>query len=98
LTGLLKCLNSGDLNMSNSQSTLQSRPVSWARAIYDWKPEESDNSCIEIKKDQVLEIYARQPNGWWDAVLRDERQRFDKRGWIPSNHVVSIEWPENNVL
>jgi len=56
--------------------------TSFCRALYDY--EAQDPSALSFRRDDIIEILTRQPSGWWDGLLGEER------GWFPSNYVVII--------
>lgn len=56
--------------------------TSFCRALYDY--EAQDPSALSFRRDSIIEILTRQPSGWWDGLLGEER------GWFPSNYVVII--------
>ncbi|KAL0960836.1 hypothetical protein HGRIS_005852 [Hohenbuehelia grisea] len=57
-------------------------PILFCRALYDY--EAQDASALSFRRDDIIEVWTKQPSGWWDGVLGDER------GWFPSNYVVVI--------
>jgi son of sevenless-like protein len=60
----------------------QLNTTSFCRALYDYDAQ--DPSALSFRRNDIIEILTRQPSGWWDGLLGDER------GWFPSNYVVII--------
>jgi len=56
--------------------------TSFCRALYDY--EAQDPSALTFSRGDIIEILTRQPSGWWDGLLGEDR------GWFPSNYVVII--------
>ncbi|KAG6897763.1 hypothetical protein C0992_011432 [Termitomyces sp. T32_za158] len=54
----------------------------FCRALYDY--EAQDGSALSFMCGDVMEVLTREPSGWWDGLLRNER------GWFPSNYVEVI--------
>ncbi|KAJ7818929.1 hypothetical protein B0H13DRAFT_1921978 [Mycena leptocephala] len=58
----------------------------FCRALHDYEAQNATG--LSFCKDDIIEVLARQPSGWWDGQLGDER------GWFPSNHVSVISGEE----
>lgn len=57
-----------------------------ARVLYDYKSQAIEE--LDIKKGEVLPVFATHDDGWWEAVVDDgERKR---KGLFPSNFVQKI--------
>ena len=69
---------------------LQQLNTSFCRALYDYDAQ--DPSALSFRRDDIIEILTRQPTGWWDGLLGDER------GWFPSNYVVIISDEEADAV
>ncbi|KAF8895269.1 ras guanine nucleotide exchange factor domain-containing protein [Infundibulicybe gibba] len=54
----------------------------FCRALYDY--EAQDASALSFHRNDIIEVLTKQPSGWWDGLLGDER------GWFPSNYVTVI--------
>ncbi|KAF9013345.1 ras guanine nucleotide exchange factor domain-containing protein [Cyathus striatus] len=54
----------------------------FCRALYDY--EAQDASALSFRRGDIIEVLTKQPSGWWDGLLGDER------GWFPSNYVTLI--------
>lgn len=65
---------------------LQQFNTSFCRALYDYDAQ--DPSALSFRRGDIIEILTRQPSGWWDGLLGEER------GWFPSNYVVVISEAE----
>lgn len=61
-------------------------PPLFCRALYDYDAQ--DASALSFRRGDVIEILSKQPSGWWDGLLGDER------GWFPSNYVEEISEEE----
>ncbi|ESK81855.1 cell division control protein [Moniliophthora roreri MCA 2997] len=59
----------------------------FCRALYDYE-NPNVSSELKIRKGNVIEILGKQPSGWWDGLLGEER------GWFPSNYVTLISVEE----
>lgn len=93
-----------DLNqsssISNSSTSSQSHPIQpqeeqpgeeafntcFCRALYDYDAQ--DASALSFRRDDIIEVLTKQPSGWWDGLLGEER------GWFPSNYVTIISEEE----
>lgn len=69
---------------------LQQLNTSFCRALYDYDAQ--DPSALSFRRDDIIEILTRQPSGWWDGLLGDER------GWFPSNYVAIISDEEADAV
>ena len=56
--------------------------TSFCRAMYDYDAQ--DASALSFRRGDIIEVLTKQPSGWWDGLLGDER------GWFPSNYVAMI--------
>jgi son of sevenless-like protein len=61
----------------------------FCRALYDY--EAQDASTLSFRKNDIIKVLTKQPSGWWDGLLGDER------GWLPSNYVAVISNEEAEV-
>ncbi|KAJ7935425.1 SH3 domain-containing protein, partial [Mycena leptocephala] len=61
----------------------------FCRALYDY--EAQDASTLSFRKNDIIKVLTKQPSGWWDGLLGDER------GWLPSNYVAVISDEEAEV-
>ncbi|EEB96007.1 hypothetical protein MPER_04932 [Moniliophthora perniciosa FA553] len=63
----------------------------FCRVLYDYENPDA-SSELKIRQGDVIEILSKQPSGWWDGLLGEER------GWFPSNYVtmISVEEAENS--
>jgi len=61
----------------------------FCKAMYDYTS--YDASALSFFRGDIIEVLHRQPSGWWDGLLRDER------GWFPSNYVTIISLEEAEI-
>ncbi|KAF9532365.1 SH3 domain-containing protein [Crepidotus variabilis] len=71
----------------NQQNGGQAHPnhgsnLYFCRALYDYN--EPGAGTLKFIKDEIIEIMSREPSGWWDGLVGQER------GWFPSNYVIVI--------
>ncbi|TPX51384.1 hypothetical protein SeMB42_g00460 [Synchytrium endobioticum] len=59
------------------------RHIDIVEALYDY--ESPDDSCLGLKRGEILHVYAKDASGWWNGVS------CEKGGWFPSNFVTSIK-------
>jgi son of sevenless-like protein len=58
----------------------------FCKALYDYTAQ--DASALSFRRGDIIEVLNRQPSGWWDGLLGEER------GWFPSNYVTIISLEE----
>jgi len=56
--------------------------IMYCRALYDYTSRGPNE--LTFRRNDVIEVFGRSQNGWWDGLVRDVR------GWFPSNYVVLI--------
>lgn len=50
-------------------------------ALHDYNPQDETATCIRFCAGQIIRVWNRDPSGWWDGQVNDQR------GWFPSNYV-----------
>ena len=64
---------------------VQTSAPEYVLALHDFVPQQQNATCLSFRAGQVIRVFNRDPSGWWDGELHDQR------GWFPSNYVSADE-------
>ena len=72
----------------------------FVRAIRSWKT--SEDGCLSFAQGDIIEVFTKLDNGWWDGLLRQSRGRFPSNYCEPSiskqgpleQHLVEVTKPK----
>ena len=74
----------GDGDSSFSFTLDENRPALFVvRVIADYDASETDETEMDLRDGELLEVLQQDPSGWWEG----RRERDGKIGWFPSNYV-----------
>ncbi|KAG0206375.1 hypothetical protein BGX28_002138 [Mortierella sp. GBA30] len=63
-------------------------PFIVVRALYNYISDDATTISLTFNKDDLIQVVAQLPSGWWYGFCRDAR------GWFPSNFVEEITQAE----
>ncbi|KAJ1029824.1 hypothetical protein NDA13_003063 [Ustilago tritici] len=64
---------------ADNNDEFEVQPEEHVVALHDFNS--NNATCLSFQAGQVIKVYNRDPSGWWDGELDDQR------GWFPSNYV-----------